>query len=465
VQGIVESIVNEELGNILEENPAVARRVIEKGLMAARAREAARKARDLTRRKGALDSGNLPGKLADCSERDPSLCEIFIVEGDSAGGSAKQGRDRMHQAVLPLRGKVLNVEKARLDKILNNKEIRTMISAIGTGIGHDEFNVEKARYHRIIIMTDADVDGSHIRTLLLTFFFRQMPELIDKGYIYIAQPPLYKIKRKKREQYLESDEELTNILLELCIDDLSLLDAEGKAFCDKDQLLRILRLLADLETLENQVVRKGLAFDEYIGQRHPETGHFPQYRVAVSLGDVVEHHYAHGELELRELRESIEQRTGGPVVIETEVSAGGEEGAAIFRWTELYMAPQLGKVVEELEGLGIRIEAVNRSETPVHFFANGEEQAPVYSLQEVLDHARKTGKKGLTIQRYKGLGEMNPEQLWETTMDPSKRKLLKVILENAYEAENVFSVLMGDEVEPRRAFIMENALNVQNLDV
>ena len=465
VQGIVESVVNDELGTYFEEHPADARRIIEKGLTAARAREAARKARDLTRRKGALDSGNLPGKLADCSERDPSKSELFIVEGDSAGGSAKQGRDRMIQAVLPLRGKVLNVEKARLDKILNNNEIRTMITAIGTGIGRDEFSLEKARYHSIIIMTDADVDGSHIRTLLLTFFFRQMPELIENGYIYIAQPPLYKIKRKKREQYVGSDEELTRILLDFSVEELTLETPDAAPVFGHEELAQTLSLLAELEGLENQVERRGISFRDYVAHRHEETGQFPQYRVRIRMNDSEEFHFVHSESELRTLREEMERKLGRSVEVGTPHAEEEDDVTAAYDWVEVFIAPQLTKAVQDLEALGLQVLPLQPRDEPLYYIARGSEKLPVFALQEVLTHARETGRKGLSIQRYKGLGEMNAEELWDTTMDPATRKMLQVTLEDTVAADEMFTMLMGDEVEPRREFIMENALNVRNLDV
>ena len=465
VQGIVESVVNDELGEYFEEHPQEARQVIEKGLMAARAREAARKARDLTRRKGALDSGNLPGKLADCSERDPSKCELFIVEGDSAGGSAKQGRDRNIQAVLPLRGKVLNVEKARLDKILNNREIRTMITAIGTGIGRDEFELEKARYHSIIIMTDADVDGSHIRTLLLTFFYRQMPELIENGYVYIAQPPLYKIKRKKHEQYIASDAELTRILLELGVEDITLETPDASPVLEREELARTLSLLAELEQLEDEVERRGISFKEYVTNRHAETGQFPQYRVRIQMNGSEEFHFAHNESDLRALREKAEEKLGRSVEVSTTGEDEQSRATASYDWVEVFTAPQLTKVVQDLETLGLTVLPLQAGKEPLYYLTSGDDRLPVFSLQEMLTHARETGRKGLSIQRYKGLGEMNAEELWDTTMDPGNRKMLQVTLEDSVAADEMFTMLMGDEVEPRREFIMENALNVRYLDV
>ena len=465
VQGIVESIVNEQLNTYFEEHPSVARRAIEKAVLAAHAREAARKARDLTRRKGALDSMALPGKLADCSERDPAKSELFIVEGDSAGGSAKQGRNRRFQAVLPLRGKVLNVEKARLDKILNNNEIRTMITAIGTGIGKEDFNLEKLRYHRVVIMTDADVDGAHIRTLLLTFFYRQMPELIEKGHIYIAQPPLYKIKRRKREEYIESDAELTRILLDLGVEDVSLKSLEGKEVLDDKQMSAALQCLTEIEQIQHVLANKGIALEDYLAQRDSETKAFPQYRVTVDRDEGKEYHYARDEAGLRELREMLEKQLGRQLEIFTEGDGVTGEQDPGFRWMEIYSAPALARHIEVLESKGLKAEQLIESEEPIFHLVEGEETLPVVSLFDLLNRVRDLGRKGLSIQRYKGLGEMNPEQLWETTMDPEKRKLLHVVSEDAVAADQIFTILMGDEVPPRRQFIEEHALSVRNLDI
>jgi DNA gyrase subunit B len=467
VAGIVESIVNDELGTYFEEHPNVARRIVEKGLLAARAREAARKARDLTRRKSALDSGSLPGKLADCSERDPALTELFIVEGDSAGGSAKQGRNRNFQAILPLRGKVLNVEKARLDKILNNNEIRTMITAIGTGIGREEFNLEKLRYHKIVIMTDADVDGSHIRTLLLTFFYRQMPELIERGHVFIAQPPLYKIKRKKHEQYLDSDKELTRVLLELGMQELKLVDAKGQTVCTEKQLQEILAALTEIEEIGRLLERKGIDFDEYLSHRDKEKGLFPQYRVQVKHPAGTEFKFVATESDLRKYREDMEKQLGDQLEIFTD--NGGSSPSARhpgLQWLEIFSASALAKQVAILEKRGFSVDQLTATEAPILYLVDTDEQkAPIHSLQELLDRVRELGRKGLQIQRYKGLGEMNPEQLWETTMDPARRKMDRVVLEDIVKADEIFTILMGDEVEPRRNFILSNALNVRNLDI
>ena len=456
VEGIVSSIVNEGLATHFEENPAVARKVVEKGVLAARAREAARKARDLTRRKGALDSGSLPGKLADCSERDPALCELFLVEGDSAGGSAKQGRDRKFQAILPLRGKILNVEKARLDKMLNNQEIRTMITAIGAGIGRDEFDVDKARYHKIIIMTDADVDGSHIRTLLLTFFYRQMPQLIERGFVYIAQPPLYKIKRKKQERYIDNDRHLTQVLIELGIEDVRMLNLDGTPALEDGKMAEVLKILEEVEHIAEAMARKSVDFDEYVKRYDAANNRLPLYRVRVIPpgGDVEnqEIHLAFTDEEMRKIREDAEARMG-PL------------DPSQFKWDELHLAPGLVKQFAQLQALGFGIPALLRNGAPIYEAEVDGKKAPVFALGDLLDLVREVGRRGLSIQRYKGLGEMNPDQLWETTLEPTKRKLLQVQLDDAVRADQTFTVLMGDEVEPRRAFIEENALNVRNLDV
>ena len=456
VEGIVASIVNEQLAIVFEEAPAVARKVVEKGVLAARAREAARKARDLTRRKGALDSGALPGKLADCSERDASLCELFLVEGDSAGGSAKQGRDRQFQAILPLRGKILNVEKARLDRMLGNQEIRIMITAIGAGIGRDDFDVEKVRYHKIIIMTDADVDGAHIRTLLLTFFYRQMPQLIEKGYVYIAQPPLYKIRRKKQERYIDNDRHLTQVLVEMGIEDVRLLNLDGTPLLEDGAMAELLKILEEIEHVTRAMARKGIDFDTYMRRFDAATNRLPLYRVRVLPpgGDPTEAevYLAFTDEEMRQIREEAESRMG-PL------------DPAQFTWDELRSAPGLVKQLAQLQAHGFTIEALLHSDTPIYTAEVDSKPVPLHALGELLSLVRETGRRGLTIQRYKGLGEMNPSQLWETTLEPAKRKLLQVTLDDAVRADQIFTILMGDEVEPRRAFIEANALNVRNLDV
>lgn len=447
VQGAVEAVMNEELAVYLEEHPQTAKKFIEKAFLAASAREAARKARELTRRKGALDSAALPGKLADCSERDPAKSEIYIVEGDSAGGSAKQGRDRKFQAILPLRGKVLNVEKARLDKILANNEIQTMITAIGTGIGQDEFNIEKLRYHRIIIMTDADVDGLHIRTLILTFLYRQMRELLEGGHVYIAQPPLYKVVRRKREQYIQNDPELTRILLELGSDGVALTTPGGERVLDDTQLLEVLRLLSRMEGWIDIVRRKEVKPADYIAARR-EDGSLPLYAVLEGAGKDVTYRFAYEEAELRERM--------------AEKDASGDA----YRYVDFMMNSKIQDALDELAAYGLDPARLVGEGEPVGLLKEGEKVlAEVIQWMDMLDLVRDFGKQGMTIQRYKGLGEMNPDQLWETTMDPASRKLVKVVLEDAVKADQIFTVLMGDEVSPRRDFIEANALNVRNLDI
>ena len=465
VEGIVASIVNEQLSTFFEEHPSVARRIIEKAVLAARAREAARKARDLTRRKGALDSGGLPGKLADCSEKDPMSCELYIVEGDSAGGSAKQGRDRRFQAVLPLRGKVLNVEKARDDKMLNNREIRTIIQALGAGFGREEFKIENLRYHRIIIMTDADVDGSHIRTLLLTFFYRKMGELIERGHVFIAQPPLYRVKRKNREEYIESDEQLTRLLLDMAVDEVQVADADGRERLAGKALGEVLQWVSEVETHADRLRRKGIDFADYLRRRDPKTGALPKYRLTETTPDGEETRYAMSDEDLRAMTEEAERRSGEQLELLTANGAAAAPRAGL-RTVEIYSAGALARVLTMLGKRGFGIEQIlNNGGPPPFRLLNGEGGTPVGSLLELLARVREIGRKGLNIQRYKGLGEMNPEQLWETTMNPENRKLLQVMLADAARADELFTILMGDVVEPRRQFIEDNALSVRNLDV
>ncbi len=459
VHGIVESLVNDTLPVYFEEHPSVARRIVEKCLLAVRARIAARKARDLTRRKGALDSASLPGKLADCSERDPEKCELFIVEGDSAGGSAKQGRNREYQAILPLRGKVLNVEKARLDKILSNAEIQSLITAIGAGIGADEFSLEKVRYKKIIIMTDADVDGAHIRTLLLTFFYRQMPELLERGYIYLAQPPLYKISSRNREEYVQTEEELNRKLLEWGAEDV-VVQYAGGVFKGRS-LSAILETLTSIEQVGHGLRRKGVALTDYLQRRDPSTGRFPKYLVVVN-GESGERRYAYSDDELQRIRLEIEQQTGQQLEI---FSDDEPTSRPTFRWIELHGSEQLARLIGSLEKKGFTLSQYQTGNTPIGQIIIEEKARDFYSLPELLEIVREMGKKGLVIQRYKGLGEMNPEQLYATTMNPETRKLLRVVLERSTHTDDLFTVLMGNDVEPRRSFIENNALNVKNLDI
>ena len=444
VEGIVQQIVNEELGSFFEENPSVARTIIDKAVVAARARMAARKARDLARRKGALESGGLPGKLADCSSREASRTELFIVEGDSAGGSAKQGRDREFQAILPVKGKVINVEKARLDKVLANDEIRTMITAIGTGIGTDDFDIEKTRYHKIIIMTDADVDGAHIRTLLLTFFYRQMPQLIERGYVYIAQPPLYKVTRRKREEYVESDAHLSQILLDLGSDGLTLQNAQGDLLKDTAALRALLAHLVEVEEIELQLRRRGILLNDFLGLRNPDTGAFPRYSAYLEGEEGVRVEYAYDDHDLQKIFENSDLPE---------------------RHDELFFSTGLQHAVEQLEGDGFTTEDMLASEEGRFILDEKGSTIAVSGLLELIGAVRELGRKGMSIQRYKGLGEMNPDQLWETTLNPEHRRMTQVVLEDAVKADEMFTILMGDEVEPRREFIQANALHVTNLDI
>jgi DNA gyrase subunit B len=491
VEGIMSSITYEGLMTYFDQNPPVAKRVVEKGLTAARAREAARKARE-TVRKGALTGGGLPGKLADCSERDPSLTELYVVEGDSAGGSAKQGRDRRFQAILPIKGKIINVEKARLDKVLQNTEIQTLITAIGTGIGAGDqegaFNLTKLRYGRIIIMTDADVDGSHIRTLLLTFFYRQMAELVRKGHVYIACPPLYLIKRKKREEYVDDDAALNRILITLGAEEVKLRNlADGKVFTAA-QLKDMLDLLERLAKFSDAIRRHGGDFEQYLSERDPKTGAFPTYMVKIREGNTEWVTFFPGEAEVRQFHEENRDlnlfedhipQTDGNGDVPPEVAPAAEKASAKkkeegmrrrARLIELHESSAVQKIVVELSKKGLNIEHFSDSDHPIFELIEGEgDKAVTHSLFSVPDiHSKviEIGKKGMSIQRFKGLGEMNPKQLYETTMNPDKRKMWKVELneDNAVEADRMFTILMGDVVEPRRQFIEDNALNAR-LDV
>jgi DNA gyrase subunit B len=455
-------------------NPAVAKKVIEKGLLAARAREAARKARE-TVRKGALTGGGLPGKLADCSDRDPANTELYIVEGDSAGGSAKQGRDRKFQAILPIRGKLINVEKARLDKVLQNTEIRTMITAVGTGIGDGEgegaFDLEGLRYHKIIIMTDADVDGSHIRTLLLTFFYRQMPELIRRGFIYIAQPPLYQIARKKRVEYVDDDARLNKILIELGTDEVRLRNlSDGNELTEK-QLAEILELLESLDKYAIALRRHGGDFATYVEQRHPKTHELPRHLVKVRDGNDETVLYFHSEEDLEEFgAKNADLRLFGEEESDTSLLEKSKNGhTRRARHVELHESKAIAELLAKLAKKGLSVDHYSAQDKPLFEVIEGqgdkEQIKPLFSIPEILGSVKDVGRRGLSIKRFKGLGEMNPKELFETTMNPVRRKLLRVDLTDAIEAEEMFAKLMGEEVEPRRQFIEDNALNVRNLDI
>ncbi|TAN42661.1 MAG: DNA topoisomerase (ATP-hydrolyzing) subunit B [Nitrospirae bacterium] len=447
-KGIIESIVNDALSTYFEENPAIARKILEKAVQAARAREAARKARELTRRKGALEDTGLPGKLADCSEKDAALSEIFIVEGDSAGGSAKQGRDRRTQAILPLRGKILNVEKARFDKMLSSEEIRILITALGAGIGADDFDIEKARYHKIILMTDADVDGAHIRTLLLTFFYRQMPQIIEKGYLYIAQPPLFKVKKGRTEKYIQNEAELQSMLFELASDDISL-TIKGREVKGKS-LIPFLEKLTDYEKLIGWLERR---------RKDPLV-----LRAILAEGidkSILKDKNALAAF-LEKLRKGITDLTIGEVYDDEE-----HEGFGVLLTRQNYkikldMGFFLSPEFRELETLHIAMKDLGAAPYTVGL-KDGQKEMP--STTQLYTFIFELARKGLSIQRYKGLGEMNPQQLWETTMDATKRTLLQVTIEDSVQADEIFTILMGDQVEPRKDFIVKHALEARNIDI
>ena len=467
IKGIVESAMASRLEDFLLEHPQEARSIVSKIIDAARAREAARKAREMTRRKGALDIAGLPGKLADCQEKDPALSEIFLVEGDSAGGSAKQGRDRRTQAILPLKGKILNVEKARFDKMLSSAEVGTLITALGTGIGRDDFDIEKLRYHRIIIMTDADVDGSHIRTLLLTFFYRQMPALIERGHIYIAQPPLYKIKKGKQEVYVKDDAELTTFLLNAAIEGAALyVNAEAPALAG----VALEALAKEHMTVENIVGRLSNRYDEAVLRA---LSNLPEIS-GKDLEDLDALEAWSKELSValpKEYSDRAVNGNGGSYIAELDRGDGEGEGVRIavrkmqhgvsttryiprefFDTNEYRHIMSLASKLSELIGDGAFVE-------------RGDKRMAVTSFAEVTDWIMNEARKGQSIQRYKGLGEMNPEQLWDTTVNPATRRLMQVKIEDAVKADEIFTTLMGDHVEPRREFIEKNAIMVSNLDI
>src|SRR6516164_951485 len=486
IDGIVNSTVYDGLMTHFDKNPPIARRVFEKVLTAARAREAARKARE-TIRKGALTGGGLPGKLADCSERDPELTELYIVEGDSAGGSAKQGRDRRYQAILPIRGKLINVEKAREDQFLKNAEIQAMITAIGTGIGKSKdesngkdegvFDMTRLRYGRIIIMTDADVDGSHIRTLLLTFFFRQMTDLVRAGRIYIAQPPLYQIKRKKREEYVEDDTRLNKILISLGAEDVRLKNLADEKEFTAAQIKDILESLEKLAKLSEAVRRHGGDFETYLAQRSSRSGKLPNYLVKVRDGNEESAHYFHDEKAVRKFHHEnldlnlFDTQMGQELLPLGEAPARANGTRRRGRLVELHESAAIEKIIAELARKGLKVDHYAASDRPIFELIEGEGEKsiahPLFSIPEILQKILEIGRRGVQIKRFKGLGEMNAKELFETTMNPDKRKLLKVDLndDNAVDADKMFTILMGDVVEPRRQFIEGNALNVRNLDV
>ncbi len=478
VKGIVQTVVYDKLNTFFEENPREAKIILEKAIEAARAREAARKARELTRRKGALDGGGLPGKLADCQERDPALSELYIVEGDSAGGSAKQGRDRRNMAILPFRGKILNVEKARFDRVISSPDLRTLIQALGTGIGQEDFKVENLRYHKIILMTDADVDGSHIRTLFLTFFYRQMTELLLRGHIYIAQPPLYKVKKGKTETYLKDERALEEFLFQKALDGWTLTLPDGTER-KGSHLVRDMKKWGELNHLYAKLDRRGYAqglVDALLGQGLLSDGRF-----------------AHPE-SLEVLAEALRTQGLGQCVVDSTEAIEAQEGQAevpavhrlrltrmhlsrpitlwiddqVAHWGEFRRITALHQDLAAFRGGTLKLR---RTGAPATAAEDEESTAPkgkemaFETPEALLASILEEGKKGLAVQRYKGLGEMNPEQLWETTMDPERRTLLRVQVDDAVEADEIFTILMGDAVEPRRRFIETNALLAENIDV
>ena len=454
VKGAVEGLVNEKLGSFLQENPSEAKIIANRIIESARAREAARKARELTRRKSALDLGGLPGKLADCQETDPALCEIYLVEGDSAGGSAKQARDRRFQAILPLKGKILNVEKARFDKMLTSDEVTILITALGTGIGKDDFDVSKLRYHRIIVMTDADVDGSHIRTLLLTFFFRQMPELLERGYVYIAQPPLYKISSKKKENYLLDDNEMRNHMLSLAAEKGKVIHGENEELMGTP----LKSLVLDLQTIHSVIARLSKRYNaeilDALLQIEPVLAEDMEQdraeRICRSLYEVL--NQVHSEV----VRYSV------TFDAEAKDLVVGKHQYGLVETSRLNESFFKSAEYRSIVALTSRLQAMEKAPLTACW---GETEQQVARFSDAVDWILARARKGTTIQRYKGLGEMNPEQLWETTMDPEVRRLLKVTIEDAIAADETFTTLMGDQVEPRREFIEKNAFAVSNLDV
>jgi len=492
IKGMVESLVNEGLNTVFEEDPQTIKKIVNKCVDALRARDAARKARDLTRRKSALDSANLPGKLADCSIKDPESSEIYIVEGDSAGGSAKQGRDRRFQAILPIKGKILNVEKARLDRVLSSQEIQTIITALGTGIGRDEFDISKARYHKIIIMTDADVDGSHIRTLLMTFFYRYMQELVEAGYLYVAQPPLYRLKKGKREWYITDQKDYDRFVLENGIGNTTIL-SNGNSNISGARLIEIMGKVFLFKSMYDKCLKIGFPkqlLDSLIANRWFCTCHFddavtalPTIKRAVTdAGFVIESieksHVIDEEEKIEDNNElngdqenelNGDNELNGNQAVETvqiddySITVSANIDGQLLSYTlhkntlssiDFLNIYELKKGIKTIENYPLTV-----------LDSNGNQIGEAGGLDEITELANRLGRKGLTVQRYKGLGEMNPEQLWETTMDPEFRTLFKVQLEDVVEADRIFTILMGGDVEPRRKFILENAFSVRNLDV
>lgn len=469
VGSVVQQVTGEELAIYLEENPAVAKSIAEKAILAAQAREAARKARELTLRKSALDSGRLPGKLTDCQEKNPEFCEIYIVEGDSAGGSAKGGRDRRYQAILPIRGKILNVEKARMDKVLQNTEVGAMIAALGCGIGVDGFKLEKLRYHKIIIMTDADVDGSHIRTLLLTFFYRHMPALIENNFIYIAQPPLYRVTRKKVSRYIHSEKEMDEYLLHLGISDVKIRLPSKQDPLEGEQMKQFLDLALEVESFVMRIERKGVSFREFIDGRNSH-GVLPRFQVSLTE-DGVKFAFSTEELEtLKHVDAEVQKRVHTETLASIPSAEVTPEMTTFqptrLNFIELYDEDYLHTLNQKLKNYGLTLNQYSIANGKLlDILEENENENTCYTIKDAVEFLRSNGRKGIEIQRYKGLGEMNADQLWETTMDPEKRTLIQVTLPDAIAADHMFTMLMGEDVPPRRAFIEQHALSVKNLDI
>jgi len=476
VGSIVQQIVGEELTIYLEENPQIARSISDKVIVAARAREAAKKARELTHRKTALDSARLPGKLIDCSERNPEKCEIYIVEGDSAGGSAKMGRDRRFQAILPIRGKILNVEKARLQRVFQNQEVESIIAALGCGIEATGFKLDKLRYHRVIIMADADVDGSHIRTLLLTFFYRHMPQLLDSEneFIYIAQPPLYKVSRKKESRYITSEREMDDYLLELSVKDVKIRHHQWERHLDDAEVPKLVQLILDVEQFIGSLERKAIPFREFLDRKNKE-GIYPIYSLSTENKEqLTETVFLYSEQDLiaklkaheEEIRDQFVQGLSSTLSEEEREQEIAHYHHKPLPYIEIYKPETFAKLCERMAEFDLILDSYLVAQGKIFDLEKGsEEQFGVYTLKEMIDFLRTNGKKGIEIQRYKGLGEMNADQLWETTMDPANRTLVRVTLPDAMETDHTFTMLMGEEVPPRRAFIETHALSVKNLDI
>lgn len=468
VGSIVQQITGEELTIFLGENPVLAKLIADKAIIAAQAREAARKARELTLRKSALDSARLPGKLTDCQEKNPALCEIYIVEGDSAGGSARSCRDRRFQAILPIKGKILNVEKARLEKVLQFTEVGSIVAALGCGIGRDAFNIEKLRYHKIIIMTDADVDGSHIRTLLLTFFYRYMPALIEQNLVYIAQPPLFRVSRKKSIRYIHSEREMDEYLLELGRSDIQLRIPAQDRLLSQEEVEKLTFAILDVETFISRIEQKGIPFREFLALKN-EQGHFPRFQVNLTDGA----RFAYSEDEFVSFRKSEEegQRHRHEETLASIPEAEITPEMRTFKpsrlnFVELFEEDFFESLEAQLNPFQFRLDQYLTANGPlVEVVEDNGKKIEFHTLRELIEFMRVNGRKGIEIQRYKGLGEMNADQLWDTTMDPAKRTLIKVTLPDSMAADHIFTMLMGEDVPPRRAFIDQHALSVKNLDI